>query len=172
MCSKTTEGTERRAITKHLSLLSLSRAAKTITKSYIHYSTKRLHFSVCVNCNRLQMTSQRVKTKEYGTRRSRVAWLLFFTRCDVFCDLLQYTYNKNSNGLLNDLGGMKNGKTSPLTWSVVDCSLIDYGRQTMKMLTEQMPRCCININITRGRSLTITKYNKKMILHCGSCYLN
>ena len=52
------------------------------------------------------------------------------------------------------------------------CSLIDYGQQTMKMLTEQMPRCCININITRGRSLTITKYNKKMILHCGSCYLN
>ena len=53
----------------------------------------------------------------YDTRRSRVAWLLFFTRCDVFCDLLQYThtekcylvvlYNKNSNGLLKDFGAWK-----------------------------------------------------------------
>ena len=30
------------------------------------------------------------------------------------------------------------------------CSLIDYGQQTMKMLTDQMSRCCININITQG----------------------
>ena len=62
-------------------------------------------------CNR----SQRVKIKKYDTRRSRVARLLFFTHCDVFCDLLQYTrmekcnlfvlYYKNSNGLLKDLGG-------------------------------------------------------------------
>ena len=77
---------------------------------FFHYITKRLHFPVCVNCNRLQLTSQCVKTKEYGTRRSRVAWLLYITRCDVFCDLLQYTYNKNSNGLLKDFGGVKNEK--------------------------------------------------------------
>ena len=49
--------------------------------------------------------------------------------CDVFCDLLQYTctekcnlfvlYNKNSNGLLKDLGGMKKEKQvcwRDLTW--------------------------------------------------------
>ena len=52
------------------------------------------------------------RTKTYDTRRSREAWQLFFTRCDVFCDLLQCThthkcnifvlYNKNSNGLLKD----------------------------------------------------------------------
>ena len=87
--------------------------------------------------NRSQMTSQRVK----NTRRSRVAWLLFFTRCDVFCDLLQYThmekcnlfvlYNKNSNGLLKDLGGMKKEKQvcwRDLTWiwrHLCACPLID-----------------------------------------------
>ena len=63
---------------------------------------------LCVYCNRSQMTSQHVKNKK----------LLCFTRCDVFCDLLQYThtekvfvlYNKNSNGLLKDFGGMKKEK--------------------------------------------------------------
>ena len=68
---------------------------------------------LCMYCNRSQMTSQRVKNKKYDMRRSRVVWLLLLTRCDVFCDLLQYTYmekcnlfvlyNKNSNGLLKVL---------------------------------------------------------------------
>ena len=52
---------------------------------------------------------------------------VFFTRCDVFCDLLQYTHTqknviylfytmyKNSKGSLKDLGGMKKRKTSLLT---------------------------------------------------------
>ena len=87
--------------------------------TYIEYSylTNRLHFPVRVYCNRSQKTSQRVKNKEYDKRRSR---LLFFTRCDVFCDLLQYSrsekcnlfvlYNKNLNGLLKDFGGMKKEK--------------------------------------------------------------
>ena len=61
---------------------------------------------------------------KYDTGRSRVAWLLFFTRCDVSCDLLQYTrmgkcnlfvlYNKNSNGFLKDLGVMK--KEEQVRW--------------------------------------------------------
>ena len=45
--------------------------------------TNRLHFSVCVYCNRSQMTSQCVENKKYNMRQSRVAWLLFFTCCDV-----------------------------------------------------------------------------------------
>ena len=54
------------------------------------------------------------------TRDVKVAWMLFFTHCDVFCDILQYThtqkcylfvsYNKNSNGLLKDFAGMKKEK--------------------------------------------------------------
>ena len=81
-------------------------------------------FNVCVYCNRSQKTSQPVMNNKYETRRSRVAWLLSFTRCDVFCDLLQYThkekrylfvlYNKTSKGLLKD------STTSPLTWSDVE----------------------------------------------------
>ena len=76
------------------------------------YLTNRLNFSVCVYCNRSQM--------KYDTRRSRVAWLLFITRCDVFCDLLQYIhtekcnlfvlYNKNSSGLFENFWGMKKEK--------------------------------------------------------------
>ena len=61
------------------------------------------------------MTSQRVKNKKYDTRRSWVAWLLFFTCRDVFCDLLQYTCHTGkctvieglSNGLLKGFWGMK-----------------------------------------------------------------
>ena len=55
------------------------------------FNKYRLYFCVRVYCNRSKMTSQRVKNKKYDTRRSRVA-PLFFTRCDVFCDLLQYTH--------------------------------------------------------------------------------
>ena len=75
----------------------------------LRWLTLRLHFPLRVYCNRSQIMAQRITNKKY-TRRSRVAWLLFFTRCDVFCDLLQYTgmekcnlfvlYNKNWNILL------------------------------------------------------------------------
>ena len=40
-----------------------------------------------VYCNRSQKTSQRVKNVLSRT-------FLFFTRCDVICDLLQYTYTE------------------------------------------------------------------------------
>ena len=68
------------------------------------------------------MTSQRVKNKNvrHEVKSSGVTVVLLFTHCDVFCDLLQYThtkkcdlfvlYNKNSNGLLKDFGGMKKEK--------------------------------------------------------------
>ena len=59
--------------------------------------TNRLHFSVCVYCNRSQKTSQRVKNNSHATRL-RLSSLdfvscrtfLFFTitRCDVICDQL------------------------------------------------------------------------------------
>ena len=91
------------------------------------------------------MTSQRVKNK-------KVRESTFFTRCDVFCDLLQYTYtekcylfvlyNKNSNGLLKDFGGMKKekNKSADVIWRGFDvicvCPLIDHGQQPMKMRTE------------------------------------
>ena len=42
------------------------------------------------------MTPQRVENKKYETRRSRVAWLLFFTPCDVVCDLLHYTHSRKN----------------------------------------------------------------------------
>ena len=67
------------------------------------------------------MTSRRVKNKKKIS--TKIEWPdLFFTRCDVFCDLLQYThthtekfnlfvlYNKNSNGLLKDFLGHKKKK--------------------------------------------------------------
>ena len=68
------------------------------------------------------MTSQRVKNKKvrHETKSSGITVVLYITRCDVFCDLLQYThtekcslfvlYNKNSNGLLKDFWGMKKEK--------------------------------------------------------------
>ena len=50
-----------------------------------------------MHCNGSQMTPQCVKNRNYDMRRSRVAWLLFFTHCDVFCDLLQYTHTEKCN---------------------------------------------------------------------------
>ena len=105
---------------------------------------------MCIYCNRSQMTSQRIKNTTMST------WLLFFTRCDVFCDLLLYTlthartekcnlfvlYNKNSNGLLKDFWGMKKEKQvrwRDLTWiwrHLCVCPLIDHRQQPIKMHTE------------------------------------
>ena len=54
------------------------------------YKTNRLHFPVCVHCNRSQKTSQRVKNNSHATRLRLVSYFLFC--CDVICDLLQYTH--------------------------------------------------------------------------------
>ena len=99
-----------------------------------------------VYCNRSQMTSQRVKNKKYDTRRSWVAWLLFFTRCDVFGDLLQYThtengylfvlYIKNSYGFKDFGAWKKKNKSADVIWRGFDvicmcvCPLIDDGTTT------------------------------------------
>ena len=83
----------------------------------------------------------------------RVAWLLFFTRCDVFCDLLQYTHTRENviysfytikiQMVYWRILGHEKRKTSPLTWYGVDltpsvcvCPLIDHGQQPMKTHTE------------------------------------
>ena len=61
------------------------------------YKTNRLHFSVRVYCNRSQKTSQRVKNNSHATRLRLVPYFLFFTRCEIICGLLQYTYTEKSN---------------------------------------------------------------------------
>ena len=82
-----------------------------ILENYVY-----IHFTVCVYCNRSQKTSHRVKNNSYATRLSLLSYVLFFTRCDIFCDVLQYThtekcylfvlYNKHSNSLLNGFWGV------------------------------------------------------------------
>ena len=95
----------------------------SMLRVFCHYLTKRSsNFSVCVYCNRSQMTSQRIKNENVRHETKLVEWCLFFTCCDVFYDLLQYThrekcnifvlYNKNSNGLLKEHEKIK---TSQLT---------------------------------------------------------
>ena len=123
---------------------------------YIYFFYAMLHPNIDFiyrSTFKIIITFSRVCTVIDHTRWSRVAWLLFFTRCDVFCDLLQYThtekcnlsvlYNKNSNCLLKDFRGHEKRKTSLLTWSDVDftpsvcvCPLIDHDQQPMKMHTE------------------------------------
>ena len=48
-------------------------------------------------CNRSQKTSQAVKKNSDTTRLRLVAYFLFFTRCDVICDLLQNTRTEKCN---------------------------------------------------------------------------
>ena len=93
------------------------------------YLTNILHVSMCVYCNRSQMTSQPVKNQKVQHRPKSSEWLLFFTSCDIFCDLLQYThtgkcklfvlYNKNSNGLFKDIGHEKQ-KSADVIWREFD----------------------------------------------------
>ena len=52
---------------------------------------------MCVYCNRSQMTSQRVKNNNHVTRLRLVSFFLFFARCDIICDLLQYTHMEKCN---------------------------------------------------------------------------
>ena len=69
---------------------------------FLLYKTNRLHFSVCVYCNRSRKTSQRVKNNSRTTRLRLVSYFLSFTRYAVICDLLQYTHTrKNVIYLLN-----------------------------------------------------------------------
>ena len=48
-----------------------------------------------VYCDRSRKTSQRVKNDSHVTRLHLVSYFLFFTSCDVICDLLQYTRTEN-----------------------------------------------------------------------------
>ena len=84
----------------------------------------------------------------------RVAWLLFFTRCDVFCDLLQYTHTRENviysfytikiqMVYWRILGAWKKkNKSADVIWRGFDaicvcvCPLIDHGQQPMKTHTE------------------------------------
>ena len=93
-------------------------------------------------------------------RQNRVAQPLFFTRCDVFCDLLQYTCTEkcylfvlyNKNGLSKDFESMKKEKQvcwRDLTTSVcVLFNTVDHSQQPMTMHTElQKSRYCIIAHI-------------------------
>ena len=51
-------------------------------------------------CNISQKTSGRVKNNSHATPL-RFVYFLFFTRCDVVCDLLLYTHTENVIYLLN-----------------------------------------------------------------------
>ena len=106
--------------------------------------TNRLHFSVCVYCNRSQMTSAGKEQKKYKTKSSGVTVVLYTLRrllwsiavhtekCNLFV-----SYNKNSNGILKYFAGMK--KKILLTWfwrHMCVYPLIDHVQQPMKMQTE------------------------------------
>ena len=97
------------------------------------------------------MTSQGVKNKKvrHETKSSdvtvvlhtlwRFLWSITVHTGECYLFVL---YNKNSNGLLKDLWGMKKEKQvcwRDLTWiwrHLCVCSLIDHGQQPMKMHTE------------------------------------
>ena len=96
------------------------------------------------------MTSQFVKNKK-STTRDEGAWLLFSTRYDIFCDLLQFTHTGKSNlfVLYNKIQMVywsilgprkKKNKSADVIWHRLDaicvCLLIDHGQQQMKMHTE------------------------------------
>ena len=66
---------------------------------FLLYETNRLHFSVCVCvcvCTVI-VHRRRHSVKEESRRSTSSRTCLFFTRCDVICDLLQYTYTEKCN---------------------------------------------------------------------------
>ena len=83
---------------------------------WIFYCMKQIHFSMCVYCMqryidvyRSQKTSQRVKNNSHATRLCFVSYFLFFTRCDIICNLSQYNTRKNVIFLLNNKCRNPNG---------------------------------------------------------------
>ena len=60
------------------------------------YCIKQIDYIFPCVCNRSQMTSQRVKNNSHATRLRLVLRLVFFTRYDVICDLLQYTHARKN----------------------------------------------------------------------------
>ena len=75
-------------------------APKFLNKPFalLFYKRNNLHFSLRVHCNRSKKTSQSAK---YNSHATRVVYFLYFTRCDVICDLLQYTRTEKCNVFVN-----------------------------------------------------------------------
>ena len=51
---------------------------------FLLYKTNRLHFSMCVYCNRSQKTSQRVKNNLHATQLHLVSYFLFLYKMSIY----------------------------------------------------------------------------------------
>ena len=123
------------------------------------YLTNKLHFSVCVYCNRSHITSQRAKNKKvrHETKSSGVdccslhavtSYLIYYsthTRKNV----IYLFYTIKIQMVYWRILGHEKRTTNPLTWSdvvlkpsvcvcvcVCVCAFIDHGEQPMKMHRE------------------------------------
>ena len=94
-----------------------------------------------------KMTSQRIKNKKYDMRRSRVAWLLFFTRYDIIYhsthawkNVIYFFFTNKFKWFIKELAGrlghVKNkNKSADVIWRGFD---VIYRQQPMKMYIEAM----------------------------------
>ena len=69
---------------------------------FLLYKTDRLHFSVCVYCNRSQKTSQRVKNNSHATRLRLVSYFFVSLHAVTSSVIYHSTHTrKNASHLLN-----------------------------------------------------------------------
>ena len=125
---------------------------------------------MCVYCNRSHMTSQSCKEQK-STRRSRVAWL-FFTRCDIFCGLLQYTHTRKGVTYLfstikiqmvySSILWHEKSKTSPLTWlwrGLTSSACVSFNSHGQ-----------VSTNENAHRSTLLYKLKYRISLRCWTIY--
>ena len=102
--------------------------SQRVKEQKVRHDTKSSSVTVVLYTLWRLLWSITVKNKKYNMRWSRVVLLLFFTRSDVFCDLLQCT-RKNVTYLFRTIKiqrhywrvlGHERRKTNLLTWSDVD----------------------------------------------------
>ena len=73
---------------------------------FLLYKTNRLHFSVCVYCNRSQETSQRVKNNNHATRLRLVSYFfVLYTYCSTHTRK-NVIYLLNTNHITNEVSIM------------------------------------------------------------------
>ena len=96
---------------------------------FLLYKLKQIDYifpRVCVYCNRWQKTSQGAKNNSHASRLRLVSYFIFFTHCDVICDLLQYTRTENVIYLLNSIIRNEEKKQNKIYMTVINSCKLDF----------------------------------------------
>ena len=115
-----------------------------------------------------------MKNNSHATRLRLVSYFLFFTRCDVICDLLQYTRTENvvyllyNNFISKDVNEVKAGNICALFG--VDCASGDTftveGAPKVSMVSIFMKRSPVISKVVLSNAAGVVACKIRQVLIC------